>query len=220
MKPFDLERAKAGAPVQTRSDRAARIVAFDRNHPDFPLVALVTYEPVFGAQSLFDGAPEDAEIAAKFAEGIAFFPKQKMSSSVFFTSGVELAMRRIIAEPKRWTVEDQKAGLLPDVGAKCRQGHKDEIVVAVTEKFVVTECQDMSVCTTRKDVFMRSYNPIETPEEKAQRLRGEWCIKALSSCSILSGMQKYELKRLGGYIEDIYDALLSGELTMPGKVDE
>lgn len=73
-----------------------------------------------------------------------------------------LAMRRIIKEPKRWTLEDKKAGVSPEVGAKCRQGHKDEIVIAVTEKFVVTECQDMSVCTTRKDVFMRSYNPIET----------------------------------------------------------
>jgi hypothetical protein len=83
------------------------------------------------------------------------------------------AMRRIIKTPV-WTVADQKAGRLPEVGAKCRQGHKDEIVVAVTEKFVVTECQDMSVCTTRKDVFMRSYNPIETPEEKAQREEDEF----------------------------------------------
>ena len=32
----------------------------------------------------------------------------------------------------------------------------------------------MSVCTTRKDVFMRSYNPIETPAEKAQREEDEF----------------------------------------------
>jgi len=55
---------------------------------------------------------------------------------------------------------------------------------------------------------------------EAQRLRDEWRIKALSSASILSGMQEYELKRLGGYIGDIYDALLSGELTMPSKDGE
>ena len=55
-----------------------------------------------------------------------------------------------------------------------------------------------------------------TEREKFEK----WCIKALSSCSILSVMQKYELKRLGGYIEDIYDSLLSGELTMPGKGGE
>ena len=61
---------------------------------------------------------------------------------------------------------------------------------------------------------------IESPEENAERLREEWCIEALSSCSILSGMQKYELKRLGGYIEDIYDALLTGALSVPTKGGE
>ena len=64
------------------------------------------------------------------------------------------------------------------------------------------------------------FTPLETPEEKAERLREEWCIKALSSCSISSGMQKYELKRLGGYIEDIYDALLSCDLPVPGRDGE
>ena len=93
---------------------------------------------------------------------------------------------RLTRKPKRWTIADQKAGRLPEVGAKCRQGHKDEIVVAVTEKFVVTECQDMSVCTTRKDVFMRSYNPIETPEEKAQREEDEF-ISSLISVDIPVG---------------------------------
>ena len=66
----------------------------------------------------------------------------------------------------------------------------------------------------------RCFTPLETPEEKAERLREEWCIKALSSCSISSGMQKYELKRLGGYIEDIYDALLSCDLPVPGRDGE
>ena len=41
MKPFDLEKAKTGAPVQTRDGRKARIVCFDRKEVDFPLVALV-----------------------------------------------------------------------------------------------------------------------------------------------------------------------------------
>jgi hypothetical protein len=100
--------------------------------------------------------------------------------------------------------EDKKAGRLPEVGAKCRQGHKDEIVVAVTEKFVVTECQDMSVCTTRKDVFMRSYNQIETPEEKAQRERDEWIDNAQNKWD-QSGAK-------GGFLEFIYDMQLSGEL--------
>ena len=57
--------------------------------------------------------------------------------------------------------------------------------------------------------------PIETPEEKAARLREEWCSKALDSAGILSGMKHYDLKRLGEYIGSIHDALLSGRLKMP-----
>lgn len=59
--------------------------------------------------------------------------------------------------------------------------------------------------------------PIETPEEKAERLRSEWINKAYVDfhrlgCE-LEVLQKEQIKQ-------IYDALLSGELTMPGKVDE
>ena len=131
----------------------------------------IKYEAVFGPQHLFK--LPSAEIIVVGPHG------DKTESNIDLMIGntpddyVIVAMRRIIRTPT-WSVADQKAGRLPEVGAKCRQGHKDEIVVAVTEKFVVTECQDMSVCTTRKDVFMRSYNPIETPEEKAQREEDEF----------------------------------------------
>lgn len=40
MKPFNLEAAKAGAPVQTRCGEKARIICFDRKR-DFPIVALI-----------------------------------------------------------------------------------------------------------------------------------------------------------------------------------
>jgi hypothetical protein len=142
------------------------------------------YEMIFGDESLFNGAPDDAEYAGWFCQETRWY--MILNGKILFSDGGTwctsdnpylsadiAAMRRIIKTPV-WTVADQKAGRLPEVGAECRQGHKDEIVVAVTEKFVVTECQDMSVCTTRKDVFMRSYNPIETPEEKAQREEDEF----------------------------------------------
>ena len=115
------------------------------------------YEPVFGDQSLFDGANDCHVFACKKDGGAIYWHDHSILSAGSVTVRGCIAMRRIIADPKRWTVEDKKAG----------------------------------------------------------RLREEWCIKALSSCSILSGMQKYELKRLGGYIEDIYDALLSGDLSTP-----
>lgn len=41
MKPFDLEKAKAGAPVCTREGFKARIICFDANNNRFPIVALV-----------------------------------------------------------------------------------------------------------------------------------------------------------------------------------
>lgn len=45
MKPFDLEKAKAGAKVITRDGKAARIVCFDRKDRDHPILALVPETP-------------------------------------------------------------------------------------------------------------------------------------------------------------------------------
>lgn len=191
----------------------------------------VKFDPLFGDQRLFDGAPEDAEMITKphgNERAEPFFFKF-INSRVYgcsnkcktwewceYPANTTVALRRIIPEPKRWTWEDKKVGRLPEVGAKCRQGHKDEIVIAVTEKFVVTECQDMSVCTTRKDVFMRSYNPIETPAEKAQRERDEWIDNA---CSFICF---YDIGRVDAIksLEITYDKLKSGELSMPVKDGE
>ena len=186
------------------------------------------YEMIFGDGALFDGAPDDAEYAGWFCQEIRWY--MILNGKILFSDGGTwctsdnpylsadiAAMRRIIKEPKRWTWEDKKAWRLPEVGAKCRQGHKEETVIAVTENFVVTECQDMSVCTTRKDVFMRSYNPIETPAEKAQRERDEWAKKASEfiddelDCVNLVG--EHVMRRF-------YNAMLSGELPMPKKGGE
>lgn len=41
MKPFDLELAKAGHPVQTRDGRKARIICYDRLSEDYHLVGLI-----------------------------------------------------------------------------------------------------------------------------------------------------------------------------------
>lgn len=170
------------------------------------------YTPVFGPQELFDNAPEHVEVIRfnDYSRDYLWADLNTVKTLTFRDlKAIPIIAMRIIEEtpePKRWTWEDKKAGVLPEVGAKCRQSHKDEIVVAVTEKFVVTECQDMSVCTTRKDVFMRSYNPIEAPAEKAARLKSEWCAKAAK-----------QLKNLEytSTLTSIYDALLSGELQAP-----
>ena len=191
------------------------------------------YEPVFGDQSLFDDAPEDAEMAATVCQmprwytmfnGKVLFcdsKKESWQSADFNHPGSQLlAMRRIIADPKRWTVEDQKAGRLPEVGCRIYVPimFEEQNVIYSSEKVIVSISDNGGAVTRTEVTSINRINPIETQEERAARLREEWCIKALSSCSILSGMQKYELKRLGGYIEDIYDALLSGELESPSKL--
>ena len=185
------------------------------------------YEQIFGDQSLFDGAPEDAEYAGWFCQEVRWY--MILNGKILFSDGGSwctsdnpylsadiAAMRRIIKEPKRWTLEDQKAGRLPEVGAKCRHGHKEETVIAVTENFVVTECLDGAVCTTRKCEFMASYNPFESPEEKAARLRDEWVDNA---CSFICF---YDICRVDAIksLEITYDKLKSGELPMPKKDGE
>ena len=44
MKPFDLEAAKAGAPVVTRNGKKARIICFDLYNGAYVLVALITQD--------------------------------------------------------------------------------------------------------------------------------------------------------------------------------
>jgi hypothetical protein len=47
MKKFDLEKAKAGAPVITRSKKDAKVLLFDRNNARFPIVSIVENKDVW-----------------------------------------------------------------------------------------------------------------------------------------------------------------------------
>ena len=58
MKPFDLEAARAGAPVQTRDGRAVRIVCFDVKD-EYPILALV---------KIFDGREVTLKVSEKGIE--------------------------------------------------------------------------------------------------------------------------------------------------------
>ena len=182
------------------------------------------YEIIFGDEKLFDGAPEECFCVARNAYGDRIFYKAECGALFWLYNGewkplqvmscTPLAMRRIIKEPKRWTWEDKKAGVLPDVGSIFT--YRDE---TLTCHFIDGDGEiwahdiDNNIVTP----LLRDCQPIKTKEERAQRLREEWCSNALDSASILSGMREYELKRLGGYIGNIYDALLSGDLPVPVK---
>jgi len=81
------------------------------------------YEAVFGDQSLFDRAPEDAEFVAIESSGyVVFYKNVKANESYEYFAKESViwgesfrnpcnpfkAIRRIIARPKRWTIEGQK----------------------------------------------------------------------------------------------------------------
>jgi hypothetical protein len=116
-------------------------------------------------------------------------------------------MRRIIKEPKRWTWEDKKAGRLPEVGWVVMAIDVNEVarIAAINNDSVC------SVCVVFEDggfitLPFSGIAPIETPAEKAARLKSEWCANAAK-----------QLKNLEytSTLTSIYDALLSGELQAP-----
>ena len=79
MKPFNLEQAKAGAPVCTRNGQPARIVCYDlKGRKNYPILALVK-SPVgvettvsytlSGHQSLYSDTGIDLMVASVKREG-------------------------------------------------------------------------------------------------------------------------------------------------------
>ena len=63
----------------------------------------------------------------------------------------------------------------------------------------------------KQKVYKAMLSPLETPEEKAERLRSEWCAKAAKTLKNLEYTST---------LASIYDALLSGELPVPTKGGE
>ena len=149
------------------------------------------YEPLYGLQKPFDNGPADSTAYGLFLDEYIYYKMDK--TSVYFFdidnqwSRIDddapiipfLAMRRIIAEPKRWTVEDQKAGRLPDVGCRVVFCHKLNTNWRTGEiKYI-----DNQVAVIKADDIDRpfvyefdrvEFKPLETPAEKAQRLEDEF----------------------------------------------
>ena len=161
------------------------------------------YEAVFGNQELFDGAGTFTGldvVVHSIASGIKSYARLSDLTPESLRNHPVCAMRRIIKEPKRWTVADQNAGKLPEVGSMLNHktrgectfiglGVDDKTCWALKLKNDLIYIADKNWCT-----------PIESPEEKVARLREEWVDKA-------TFMTTYE----------IYDQLLSGDLPVPVK---
>ena len=170
------------------------------------------YEAVFGNQDLFDGAGTFTGldvVTRSIASGNMMYCRLSDLTPESLREYPVIAMRRIIQEPKRWTVEDQKAGRLPDVGCMVMVTSVDECasVAAINNDAVCVVFHDGGFITLHKS----GISPLETPEEKAERLRSEWC----SECT-----SKYYPRGHKGFPEMIYDALLSGALSVPTKGGE
>ena len=168
----------------------------------------IKYEAVFGDQSLFDDAPEDCFCVAKNVYDDCVFYREVDRCLFWFDCGrwkplrfmscTPIAMRRIIRTPT-WTVADQKAGRLPDVGAfydaeGCRVKHLGVGAAGYEDIFHFEYPSGACGCSNK--IFIK---PIETPEEMEARLRSEWCNRAMDYSTI----------------QQLYDAMLSGELAVP-----
>ena len=169
------------------------------------------YEAVFGNQDLFDGAGTFTGldvVTRSIASGNMMYCRLSDLTPKSLREYPVIAMRRIIQEPKRWTVEDWKDGRLPEVGCMVMVTSFDECasVAAINNDAVCVVFHDGEFTTLHKS----GISPIETPEEKAERLRSEWINEAINA------VRKTDVD---GY-ETIYDALLSGALPVPTKGGE
>ena len=107
------------------------------------------YEAVFGDQSLFDGAPSDSTHTTKGGGfyrvtedgGIQYLSRGPLNGNMCECIGGHLiAERRIIPEPKRWTVEDKKAGRLPEVGCRIY------VPIMKDSQVVYTSSEQLAMC--------------------------------------------------------------------------
>ena len=149
----------------------------------------IKYEPLYGLQKPFDNGPADSTAYGLFRDGdeYIYYKIDKTSVYCFDTdnqwSHIDgaptipfLAMRRIIAEPNRWTVEDQKAGRLPEVGCRIYVPiiFEEQNVIYSSEKVIVSISDNGGAVTRTEVASINRIKPIETPEEKAQREEDEF----------------------------------------------
>lgn len=167
----------------------------------------IKYEPVFGDQSLLAeaGTFTGLDVVVRNVDtDLYHYCRHEDLTYDYLRKNTVVAMRRIIKTPV-WTVADQQAGRLPDVGCSVNFCHKLNTNWRTGEiKYI-----DDQVAVIKADAIDRpfvyevdrvEFKPIESPEEKAARLREEWVSKA-------TFMTTYE----------IYDDLLSGDLPVPVK---
>ena len=159
------------------------------------------YEAVFGDYKFSSPACEVA-MQSSFGEII----EMGFTKPLVITEGWGvIAMRRIIPEPKRWTVEDKKAGRLPEFGCNVDTFTGECVVIGRDSnlKHVAVQHHDDGYMDI---LHISKINPIETPEEKAQREEDEFVKlmidlaseSQLMSCGFKDGVISAYRKLKGG----------------------
>lgn len=179
------------------------------------------YEAVFGDQELFKGAPEYIEFIRfnDYSRELLWGDSNSINHLTFkdLKALPIVAMRRIIRTPT-WTMEDQKAGRLPEVGANVvsKTGKVSEIVAIKNGYFVMFGDKSNRPITIHGDLLMKQFKPIESPEEKAQRLEDEFYQAVRETCAIETGEEDaFRLACIAAY-----RMILTGDLPVPGKDGE
>ena len=166
------------------------------------------YEYLCGYESDFFAMPENVIAVVRLdhcVQGLTEF------NQITECGKPVLAMRRIIPEPKRWTVEDQKAGRMPEVGCRVNFCHKLNTnwrtgeIKYIDDQVVVIKTDDIARPFVY-EVERVEYKPIETPEEKAQREEDEFVKlmidlaseSQLMSCGFKDGVISAYRKLKGG----------------------
>ena len=147
------------------------------------------YEMIFGDEALFDGVGVFTGmdiITRNIDDGLYRSSRLSDSTPSSLRKNPVVAMRRIIAEPKRWTWENKKAGVLPEVSAELihkTRGICEFIGVGLDEDACwALKLQSGSIYIADKS----GCSPIETPAEKEQREEDEF-IRSISGTDIHYG---------------------------------
>ena len=175
----------------------------------------VKYEAVFGNLDFDDFDLDTAAVCdcGDFLLGITEDELKSRTLSDFRNEPI-IAMRRIIKTPV-WTADDKSSGRYPPVGVSAFvPGVCVCEVIGSSEEYeqIAIKYRDGSL-----DVInCNELTPIETPEQLAATLRDIWVSKV---CEDICYHHTGDAEVIRS-ISMIYDAILSGDLPVPGKDGE
>lgn len=150
----------------------------------------IKYEPVFGDQSLLPeaGTFTGLDVVVRNVDtDLYHYCRHEDLTYDYLRKNPVVAMRRIIRTPT-WTVADQKAGKLPEVGCRVKLCYKLNTNWRTGEiRYIDDQCAVIKADDIDRpfvyEVDRVEFKPIETPAEKAQREEDEFVVAMLDAAS-------------------------------------